>query len=89
MKTNQAFKEADVILIRKNNTSCFFAKSSRARKVMHRWQMYNRDGRPIYVVQATDDNTIKFLTWLTLQGLLVQSKTKTDNIPILNELHVA
>ena len=93
MKSSQAFREADVILIRKNDISCFFAKSIRATKVMRNWQMYNRDGHPIYVAQISDENTIPFLTWLSLQGLLIKSKSnselETANIPTLSELHFA
>ena len=89
MKTTQIFKEADVILIRKNNYSFFYAKSLRATKVMRDWKMYNSDGNPIYVAQVTDDKFIQTLTWLTLQGLLVNSKIKLSNIPTLNKTHFA
>lgn len=87
MTTKQTFKEADVILIRKNNISYFYAKSLRATKVMRNWKMYNSDGHPIYVARVTDDKFIQTLTWLTLQGLLVNSKIKLNNIPTLNEPH--
>lgn len=82
----ETLAEADVVLTKKNGYFRFYAKSVAAINVMHKWETRTKDNEAIYVAQITEKDLIKFITWLSVQGLLIYSKdafsTSDSSIPI-------
>ena len=69
----KAFTEADVLLTKKNGYYRFFAKSNKAIEIMSRWETRTRQNKTIYVAQIPDTDFIRFMTFLSVQGLLIHS----------------